>query len=322
VFCDRLDLLNHSYQLLLRAGEKGPRVLAIMVALAEHDSIRYGKTRSLEEICARLVLDGHVPCFSWEVEEVSTPSGLTWAVASAIADARARFGLEPAEYEIFKLNDAAEANLAPRVREQLKLHPSRSPEAGLGRYHNQVLAAAIYQDLRNLADAVGEDTREPKVVLVLDDVHRFGIGACQFLIEHLVVPGCLSGPRNHVPVVMAFSAAGGKAEYGPEVKDLRSLLEGKRVVMHPLSKLEALPDPDKDRYPWDQFLMGQRPPLVADANGQPRVQKAFKMLLDRTGGVPSMLLNGEFLAAVEAFKVSEVFVSADDSELLRTWRDL
>jgi hypothetical protein len=323
VFCDRFEILDHSYRLLLRPGERGPRVLAIKVALAEQGSFRYGKTRSLEEMCLRLVLDGHVPCFWWnnEVEEMSTPSDLALAIAGAIATARDRFGLDPAEYEIFKLADSKEADLAPRVRDQLRLHPPRSGQDGPGQYHNQVLAAAIYQDLRNLADAAGDEAREPKVALLLDDVHRFGPAALQLLVEHLLVPGCLSGPRDHVPVVMAFSAAGRKIEYGPAAKDLRSFLEGNQAVIRPLPVLCALPDPGKDRYPWDQFLMGQQPPLVADANLQPEVQLAFQRLFDLTSGAPSMLLDPMFGLAVDMYKETQRFISADDRELLKSWRN-
>lgn len=323
VFCDRLEILDHSYRLLLRAGERGPRVLAIKVALAEQGSFRYGKTRSLEEICVRLVTDGHVPCFWWdsEVEEISTPFDLARAIAGAIGTARDRFGLDPAEYEIFKLADGAEADLAPRVRDQLRLHPLRPPATGPDGYHNQVMAAAIYQDLRNLADAADGEARDPKVVLLLDDVHRFGPAALQLLVKHLLVAGCLSGARDHVPVVMAFSTAGKKVEYGPAAKDLHSFLESNQAVIRPLPVLCALPDPEKDRYPWDQFLIGQKPPLVADANLQPMVQQAFRRLFDLTSGAPSMLLDPMFRLAVELYAETERFIKADDTELLQSWRD-
>jgi len=321
-FCDRFDILEHSYRVLMRTGERGPRVLAIKVDLAEEGSFRYGKTRSLEEICVRLVLDGHLPCFWWdtEVEEISTPSDLALAIAGAIATARHRFGLDEPDYEVFKLTDGPEADLAPRVRQQLKLHPARPGENGLDRYHNQVLAAAICQDLRNLADAAEAETREPKVVLLLDDVHRFGPAALQLLVEHLLVSGCLSGPRDHVPVVMAYSAAGRRVEYGPAAKDLRNFLESNQAVIRPLPLLRALPDPDKDRYPWDQFLMGQKPPLVADAHLQPSVLGAFQRIFGLTKGAPSMLLDEKVELLLQVYTQTNWFTSADDRELLESWR--
>ncbi|MGO8730914.1 MAG: CHAT domain-containing protein, partial [Streptosporangiaceae bacterium] len=125
-FCDRLEILDRSYRQLLNAGEKGPRILAIKVARAEQDPFHYGKTRSLQEMCVKLVTDGHLPCFV-RADQVEESFDLARAIAQAIGIARERFGLEsPVDYEIFKLEERVSLqDLAPRVREQLKLHPPK-----------------------------------------------------------------------------------------------------------------------------------------------------------------------------------------------------
>jgi CHAT domain len=326
-FCDRLEILERSYRQLLNAGEKGPRILAIKVALAEQGSFRYGKTRSLEEICVKLVTDGHLPCFvrADDVTQSTKPFDLARAIAGAIGIARDRFGLETlVDYEIFKLTETdGRKVLAPRVTAQLKLHPLKEPAAGPDELHNQVVAAAIYQDLLNLAEEARDTALEPRVVLLFDDVHRFVPDTLQLLVENLLVPGCLSGPRNHVPVVMAFSTAGRKIEYGPSAKDLAPFLENNHLVIRPLPELQPLPDPDQDRYPWEQFLMGQKPPLVAGISSQPDdVQNAFKKFYALTcNGAPSMLIDRTLGAVVEVYASLRVLVTADDTDLLRSWRN-
>ncbi|MGO8892287.1 MAG: hypothetical protein ACLQB1_21715 [Streptosporangiaceae bacterium] len=188
---------------------------------------------------------------------------------------------------------------------------------------NQVVAAAIYQDLLNLAEAAHDTAKEPRVVLLFDDLHRFGSAVLGLLVENLLVPECLSGTRNHVPVVLAFSTAGRKLEYGPSAKDLEGFLEHNHVTIRPLPELQPLPDPEQDRYPWEQFLMGQRPPLVVGTTRPSGdVQKLFRRLYDRTqGGAPSMLTNPRIEEAMQVYEEWGVLVKADDTDLLRSWRN-
>jgi len=323
-FCDRLEILDRSYRQLLNAGEKGPRILAIKVARAEQDPFHYGKTRSLQEMCVKLVTDGHLPCFV-RADQVEESFDLARAIAQAIGIARERFGLEsPVDYEIFKLEERVSLqDLAPRVREQLKLHPPKPSATGPDEMQNQVVAAAIYQDLLNLAEAAHDTAKEPRVVLLFDDLHRFGSAVLGLLVENLLVPECLSGTRNHVPVVLAFSTAGRKLEYGPSAKDLEGFLEHNHVTIRPLPELQPLPDPEQDRYPWEQFLMGQRPPLVVGTTRPSGdVQKLFRRLYDRTqGGAPSMLTNPRIEEAMQVYEEWGVLVKADDTDLLRSWRN-
>ena len=135
--------------------------------------------------------------------------------------------------------------MAPNVRKQLRLYPLKPSATVPDGHHNRVLAAAIYQDLLNLAEAAHDKAKDPPVVLLLDDVHRFGPGALRFLVENLLVSECLSGPRNHIPVVMAFSTAGRKLEYGPSAKDLAEFPRGQLRGHPPAPGTVPLPDPNR-----------------------------------------------------------------------------
>ena len=324
-FCGRLDILDRSYRQLLDAGEEGPRILALQVMLAEQGAFRYGKTRSLQEICIKLVTEGRLPCFvradQADQSDQSAPFDLARAIAGAIGDVRDRFGLEsPVDYEIFKLAEGAFKELAPRVRDQLRRYPLKPSAIVPDDLHNRVVAAAVYQDLLNLAGASHDTAKEPRVVLLLDDVHRFGSDALRLLVESLLVPECLSGTRNHIPVVMAFSTVGRRVEYGPSAKDLGGFLEASPAVLKQV--LCPLPDPEQDRYPWEQFLIGQRPPLVVGTDRQAdEIQLVFTRLYDRTnGGAPSLLLNERIEEAMQVYQELHLLIKADDTDLLRSWR--
>jgi hypothetical protein len=326
-FCDRLEIIKLAYRQLLGAGERGPRVLAIKVALAEQGQFKYGKTRSLEEICVKLVADGHMPCFV-RVETgdpPSTPSELARAITVAIAQARELFELgQSVSYEILKLEQmmaGEDVQLSPHVRDKLMLHPRRPTDASLDDLDLRVLAAAIYQDLLNLNAAAQETAAQPKVVLLLDDVHRFATPALDLLLRNLLVPECLAGPRDHIPVVVAFSSAGGQLELQSAARSLSDFFERSRVVIRPLLELYAFPDPVKDRFPWDQFLIGQKPPLVAHRDHPQEVDNLIRFLYTKTNGAPSMLLHSDVGAVMEYVAGSEKLATANDAELMHSWWD-
>jgi CHAT domain len=327
-FCDRWEIIERGYRQLLHAGEKGPRVLAIKVALAEQGEFKYGKTRSLEEFCVKLVADGYLPCFARTDggDPPSTPSEFALAIVGAIVTTRARFEQGgSSSYEVFKLQQmmrGQDVQLSSRVEEQLMLHPRRPTGVDLDGLDPQVLAAAIHQDLLDLNAAAREAAVQPRVVLLLDDVHRFGTAALDFLLRHLLIPECLAGPRNHIPVVVAFSGTGRQTELEANMRDLRDFLERSRVVVRPLPELYALPDPGTDRFPWNQFLIGQNPPLVAHlARSSEEVDKLFSFLYKKTYGAPSMLDNDNIYAVMEWWAEDGLLIKADDSELLHSWRN-
>jgi hypothetical protein len=83
-----------------------------------------------------------------------------------------------------------------------------------------------------------------------------------------------------------------------------------------------LPDPGTDRFPWNQFLIGQNPPLVAHlARSSEDVDKLFSFLYKKTYGAPSMLDSDNIYAVMEWWAEEGLLIKADDSELLHSWRN-
>lgn len=274
VFCGRLEMMDHYRGLMRPASDT--RILAIGAEEPGAATIQYGKTRVLEELAAKLVSDGHVPCFVVEYDKSKVPadrSGVGELMIKAIGEARTRFRLGTEyRYEWLllkkKLRVAREGpqerqldvKLSDAVADELdNVDPLPDRMEGLP---DHVLWAALREDLAALANEAGQDdgSGRLRVVLLFDDVHRYGLPALEFLRDLLLeTSGLQAADGRHYPAILAFRTGvtlPGDEANQPLIQKIKESGVTKAV------ELRAFAEPSVEPLPYEQLLKSNDPPLV------------------------------------------------------------
>ncbi len=341
-FCGRLELVEGEYRRLVAccrrpgrfADGRGATVLAVGTKKADYSNNdpRYGKTWLLDELAARAVRDGHVPCLL-PIGEVSdrpsTREDFGRLLDEAIEQTRVRFGLETnadAGSNLTRLWKAVEvgsqAGLSPDLRRLADRYGF--PAAGTPRsaVRPELIAGALRGDLCELLDGVrakacpgGRPPGEIVGLLLVDDVNEFGRDALDLLLWKLL-GDFGAGDKNHpIPAVLTFSGHPGNQEYTSSLRWLREFLDRGRGVEVPLGEFLA---PSLDSIPYQQFLLGNRPPLVIQPDSAEK-DRTTPFILDTlhemTGGAPSRLASPDVGRLVDRARRHKLVVEAGLDEL-------
>ena len=259
MFCDRLVFIE-KYQRLISSSDDsiGFKVLAVE-DLSQEKRSKYGKTCLLRELAARAVRDGHIPCLLAEPFPQSgaplTPLEVGEKLVRAINETYRHFDLPPpldqdgsVAYEFYLLRavgpgSQASASLSPLVRQTLQMHNDRVD-------HIAVIAAALYADLLNFVNKARERYPGAKMLLLVDDVHAFGVhpanqAALDLFLRYLLIPDCLLRPGDPFRVIFTYSRAT-KSRFEPAVRRLVDFVENTGSFLDPLP-LDAFRGPEDVR---------------------------------------------------------------------------
>lgn len=325
-FYARFDCVEAFTDLISAPGRNAKRLLGFEVTERDSQTVspQYGKTRLLEELASRAVFEGVAPCLVTlpKGDELTTVMDVGLRIHRAIEKARIAFELEtPKDGVLLALFARARGNT-------LKELPTDLTNLLLADFGNvpdtfapgaAVVRAAISRDLIALATQVlglrgANEERRPAVVVLIDELHRFG-DATRDVLETLVTPDGLGSPTCPIPVVVAFSsgiAASGVAA----ALAITRFFEMRRPYSTKLP-LGAFARPYEDQLVYRQHLLNLKPSRVVSGD-QENVQSFFDELHESVRGVPSRLevnlVNGEVELAIrigERFRKC-VFPAADD----------
>ena len=341
VFCDRLVFIE-AYEHLINSSDDstGLKVLAIEArpadTLSQERRPKYGKTRLLQELAARAVRDGHIPCLLADPEAPSTPFAVGQKLLQAITQAYQHFDLPlPIDkegfltYEFFLLKKVGQdpqafAILNPLLRQTLQLHETAFD-------HLAVIAAALRVDLRNLANTARERYPDAKVLLLVDDVHAFGVApadrsALDLFLRHLLIADGLLHPGDPIRVIFTYSKVM-ESEYRPAVSILTDYVQNTQGFLRylPLEAFRGPEDPrrhecfqDEYHLAYQQFLLYHN--LVIPHGVKPEKRElVYKHLHEVIQGIPSRLRapNEALETALSIFQSVQFLEVADDEEILQ-----
>jgi hypothetical protein len=362
-FCDRVEVIQ-AQRALLDANRPG-RVLVLeetdYVPDSQGKGGKFGKTRVLREIAARAVLDGHLPCLLTFTPGDSRPDSaekLLFSLARAVNDAPRAVGITARlESELRKLNAliaspagaagaaaASGAGLTDPVRDLYEWWR----QSGESRISAQVIAGALHEDLRALAELGRSEfeSADLQVIALVDDVHQFGGDAIRTFLDLITADG-LGDEDQPVPLVFAFSSQP-EQEYQPSSITLLTewvqrngydpsvghltLERFKSPVPEPFGTLESLRS-DPLALVYKQFLLQLRPGIVLHPQASAEEAKWFLGEVHRKVlGVPSRLMvvpgQGvqEFVDSTlrqqQEIPVLRVIDQVDDERALAEYRSL
>lgn len=210
-FCGRDAVFDAYYEML------SPRGNAVLVVHADSEPERLGKTRTLAQLVAQAVRDGHVP-LPLLVEDEDQD----WRGPESLDELAERL-LESIRYtrELYELGDETPGQLdlvlgpvlgqgtAPAV--EPRLDPVIARELERGR-RADALRRALAMDLGRLRDDAR--ARHPfiaaaggEVMILLDEVHRYGADVIAALARTWLKASGLGATDHRVLVVLAFSRA-------------------------------------------------------------------------------------------------------------------
>jgi hypothetical protein len=345
VFCDRLDILEEKYKQLLNPGSNGAyvkRVLAIetRVQITPTKVPQYGKSRLLEELAARAVRDGHVPClvkFKKGDRWPTTLLELGMAILAAIDETRKYFELNATpNHALLNLIEAQLSlrvsiapNLPPNLQYRLRYNTASTAVKKLSDeqkllFDSKMVREALQLDLKVLAqDACTHypDVPHLMVLVLIDEVHHFD-AAANDLIEWLDSNG-LGSAKEPVPVIFTFSN-NQQEEYNGAVRALMGFLNSKRDYVIHLELGPFYPSDETDQFPYlpyQQFLLHYEPPLVSSRNAQQeKITRFFKRLHEKVRGIPSRLELGEenddVMTLIETWQELGFLEKADNEHIL------
>lgn len=318
-FANRYEFFDSYHQLLNAAQPTMPvTVMAIEMDAWEPklSKPQYGKTRLLHELAAQAVRDVHIPCLVTFKEKTDAPPvnamQLGKVLLGAIRQARIKFDLNRRpDFEFMKLERKQidpTIVLHHDVQDELDFEPDKQGRA---------VRAALQRDLLALQDEARAKFAHPslKVLVLLDEVHRFDDGAREF-VNHMLRPGGLGDDDNPVPVIFTFSSAGIPSEYNTALLILKTFLENRPLYVNHLS-LGAFRPPKDEWLIYQQFLLHQEPPLIMCPESESKSQDVYDTLYDEMMGVPSQLNSKEVQAAIRMAKKLKFLIVADDDEVLR-----
>lgn len=299
-FCARFEFLDAYREMMGGVDEQeGLRVLAVesLAAPRADEKPRYGKTRLLEELAATAASEGHVPCLVALLEGQAPPNdalAVGIAFVQAIRQTCTYFGIAEWPFELVKLKRALAAGdpagLHATVQNEIDLQPA-SPGGFQADF--RVVRAAIRVDLAELAARAAQAlglAAPPHVLVLVDDLHRFGEGAPALVA--MLDPQGLGAPGAAVPVVFTYSSDAGERGSPAAHDAIKAFVRDmRRYAAHPC--LEAFGGPPKKsneyRVAYQQFLLHYDPPYVVRYRAPGDPESAFEELHECIRGVPSAL---------------------------------
>jgi hypothetical protein len=300
-FCGRLEILGDAYRELVRpAKTMGRRVLAVEVPQL-HEPVgrreQYGKTRLLQELAGQAVQEGHVPCLPAGLEP---PSNLLQAVvgifrASLVTRRLLRLNRTPhsdvVDYASLDL-DTASLAAPPHVDPQAAflrhvgyLYQEAGKRPSTPSRDAEAIRVVLANDLAKLAEEAREQLPGARVLVLLDEVHRYDAGT-QDLLNLLDGTG-LGTPEDPVPVVLAFSRVT-DVQLASATLALTSFLEDEPSHVNFVPLGPFLP-PQDERWPYQQFLLHYKVPVVVNEKMAQHASDLFNDLYEATRGIPSYL---------------------------------
>jgi hypothetical protein len=332
VFCDRLDFLEDLYRELVGSSPKARRVLAIKEEPAEQS--KFGKTRLLEEMAAQATRDGHVPCLVSFEDGKDKPTNLlqlALAIWLAVLTTRDHFFFNTLpDSEVVGLVqrhlgepnfDPDELGLVPYQQKIIQLYQRTGDlVAAEVSSHRMPVSSALRQDLSALVLEAGKRRAGARVVVLIDEVHRFDAAAADLVAPGMLDATGLGTDQEPVPVVFAFTSAKDAAS-AAAVEALTDFLGKARSYVIQDRILGPFSEPSKDPLPYRQFLLHYTPRLVIGRDADPMIaQQMLERLHVMTKGIPSMLESPnesvEALISLARELRPELLEIADDDDLL------
>jgi hypothetical protein len=323
-FCDRIDCFQEFEQLLERlesgAGEYvlGFAVNESVEKVGDHKP-QFGKTRLLEEVAARLVLEGIAPMLVVANARLGARPKTPYEFAQRVGDiadaTRERFGLKPrpcsAALELaMKYLDIAwdgqpgvSFNVA-RTKVQQHMPPEGIP------IDEVVLRNTIAEDAAMLvADLEKFGIRY--AALLVDDLHLFD-GIATPLLQATGTDGL--GQVGH-PVPLIFTYLGKDLANGQDIATFMTDQEHPQVVLAKFDGVEGI-------MAHRQFLLTRvQQPLAfsSDRELQPKLSATYDFFKQVTSGVPSGWETADFANFIKMLLSLEVLVEANDEEIVKQY---
>lgn len=216
-FCGRDRVFDAYYDML------SPRGNTVLALHADSEPERLGKTRTLTQLTAQAVRDGHVP-LPLLVEDQNQE----WRGPETLEDLAGRL-LDSIRYtrELYELDDAGAApGQLDLALAALAASGPAGAGPGLGAAMDPIIASelargrqgdalrrALASDLARLRDDARARHRfiaeaGGEVIVLLDEVHRYGADVIAALSLTWLKTSGLGAANHRVPVVLAFSRAG------------------------------------------------------------------------------------------------------------------
>ena len=322
-FCGRTECLDEFGAMVSDRSTMPVRLLAYEVAEREAGMAtpRYGKTRLLQEVASHAVREGLIPCQVVFIGGSETPKdALTLGVeiVKSIRNARVEFELPQVaagDYAVVRLRawtpGADTSALPAAVQEELLLMGAAPRPSTLA------VRAAIRADLAGLArDATITGTQHAPVapvVVLIDDVHKFG-DAARELLEHFVTADGLGVPGHPIPVVLAYTGGFVAGESDTAAQAITGFFESGKAFARRVY-LRAFRGPVEDQLAYRQYLLHHDPPMVVSQE-----ESVLAMLRKRVRGVPSRLErsvdNIDVQAVIETFEELKAVHPARDEDAL------
>lgn len=320
-FCDRLDLAA-KFQDLMDVFP-GPTVLAIESVEQGGAGPKFGKTRVLKELMMRAVYDGHVPCelsFGYD-DPPDSPLLLVQEILKSVARTRSQesFNLPANDRsQIHKLMERVTSCSSCRLDERVErmLDDLIIPPRSLDELPSYILAEAVRADLAQLQEDAREVLGCPtlRVLVFIDDLHRFGLEALRWLVQELVTQHGLGPGGAPVPLVFTYSTP--REEYGSALGLLKDFVETSPTYLE-YYRLQAFPRLEA-WLAYRQYLLFREEPLVVRAP-QHQEQGFFEELDAVVQGIPSRLRepNVEVERLIRFGKKVTILTEADDEVVMR-----
>jgi len=322
-FCGRTECLDEFGAMVSDRSTMPVRLLAYEVVdrAPGVSAPRYGKTRLLQEVASHAVREGLIPCqvvFFGGSEMPKDGLALGVEIVKAIRSARAEFDLpavDVGDFAVVRLRAWSPGDdtspLPAAVQDELLL------QGATARPGIHAVRAAIRTDLDQLArDATTPGSQHAPVapvVVLIDDVHKFG-DAARELLETFVTADGLGVPGHPIPVVLAYTGGFVAGESDTSAQAITSFFESGKAFARRV-QLHAFREPVEDQLAYRQYLMHHDPPMVVSLEAS-----VLAMLRKRVRGVPSRLErsvdNFDVQAVIETFVELNAVHPARDEDAL------
>lgn len=357
VLCDRFAYLA-AYDRFRQevASTSEYKMLAFRVNEPEHGKQRFGKTRLLEEIAARSVLDNFIPCLIRN-RGITLPTNLlSFAVllADVMNETRARFSIQKKRIRSYALDRAFKLyNVQPVMTDDL-IDFEDAKQAVKARLKNlgtegepkdlepEVIKRVIVADFRQLYNDVNSIPDEPPVagaaaqppapagqpakerrnlLLLLDDLHLYEGVAQQLLREAMTGPYGLGDDTLTVPVVFTYSSNLLSSPTGA-LEEIEKFVTRARYVAK--EDLKRINDESEARLAYSQFLLSRETPLSFNWLGTKKadVDALLSLLHQSISGVPSLLYQDMITGILALAQFQKTLLDADDDKIMQSLKQL
>lgn len=353
IMCDRFDCWKDYHDFC--DGVWGGAERQVLAFGVDEDACpkdaQFGKTRLLEEMAARAVLDGFVPCLIPSTTRDQDPPAnlLLFALrlAKVIDYTRESFKLpeRPSRAVVQAFKSALGDVRVPSDPVDFELAKARVVEA-LGKYDvvpgysTDAIRNIIIEDLRRLrCDAYlkmrrrrrprregerPEDVRNPPprppiVLVMIDDLHHYPPGVTNALLDDLVTHDGLGNRKIKIPTIFTYKFKGGAVNLlqHPVKYHLRQ-----KQVKFMDSSLKPFSGPHEDRLAYSQYFLSANPPLAFNwhADKQEVVDLVLEEMRKAVEGYPSRFNTADQLQYLRSWfsrPAMQVLLEADDERYLR-----